>query len=222
MSVQKKSKDDKAENTVDPVDMFATEQDPEQISDQLLIHRCLAGERDAWDVFASRYSRFISQTVFFAFKQFAEKDNIEELSKDVSQEIFLHLCEDDYRILRKYKPFRGCSFSSWLKVVARRFVIDRIRKRTLSTISIDQVGDLKDTAVPLDKQMEMKKAIEIVKTEIKKLKYEDQLIIYWVCVEGATVKQVSEITQKKLGAIYNKVSRFREKMKFLNDNLDFL
>src|SRR5665213_2075960 len=71
----------------------------------------LAGGRRSWDGFVRRYAALIVAAVRGVA---AGSGDIE----DLTQEVFVRLCKDDFRLLRSYDATRA-SLSTWLTIVAR-------------------------------------------------------------------------------------------------------
>jgi RNA polymerase sigma-70 factor (ECF subfamily) len=59
---------------------------------------------------------------------------------DVVQEVFVRLCENDWRLLRAFRPERS-AFTTWLTMVARSVAIDWLRRRRPPAASLDEVDD---------------------------------------------------------------------------------
>ncbi len=62
----------------------------------------------------------------------------EERREDVVHEVILHCCQDDFRVLRKYRD-RGKPFAAWFSFVARNRITDMIRKemKEKGAVSLD-------------------------------------------------------------------------------------
>jgi RNA polymerase sigma-70 factor (ECF subfamily) len=58
------------------------------------------GDKQAWDHFVRRYARVIFAAIQNRLGRSARPDEVD----DVAQEVFLHLCKADYRVLRSYDP----------------------------------------------------------------------------------------------------------------------
>lgn len=60
-----------------------------------------------------------------------------QLIEDITQDVFLRLVRDDYRLLRGYDPARA-SLVTWLTIVARSCALDHLRRKPLPASSLDQ------------------------------------------------------------------------------------
>ena len=93
----------------------------------------LAGDGAAWAVFVRRYGGLIVAAV----------RGIALLPTDVedlTQEVFVRLCKDDFRLLRSYDPARA-ALSTWLTIVARSTARDALRRRRADSVPIDAVPE---------------------------------------------------------------------------------
>ncbi len=96
----------------------------------------LAGEKPAWDRFVARYSR----VVYAAVQRRLGPAGRQEEVADVVQEVFLRLCEDNFRRLGSFDPSLA-KLSTWLTVVASRLAIDHLRRHRAPTVGLDQVPE---------------------------------------------------------------------------------
>jgi RNA polymerase sigma factor (sigma-70 family) len=93
----------------------------------------LRGEKDAWDAFVRRYAGLIVAAVRNLAAGQAEIE-------DLTQEVFLRLCKDDFRLLRGYDPARA-GLSTWITIVARSTARDALRRRRAEAVPIDAVPE---------------------------------------------------------------------------------
>lgn len=86
-----------------------------------LVKACMEGTPEAWPEFIRRYNRLIANVVTQAARQWGT-ESVGVLA-DLIQEVYVHFCADNYRLLRAYEGDEN-SFFSYLKVVARNVVHD--------------------------------------------------------------------------------------------------
>jgi RNA polymerase sigma factor (sigma-70 family) len=91
------------------------------------------GDKEAWDAFVRRYAGLIIAAVRSIAAIPAEVE-------DLTQEVFLRLCKDDFRLLRSYDPLRA-GLSTWITIVARSTARDALRRRRAETVPIDAVPE---------------------------------------------------------------------------------
>ena len=94
--------------------------------DRRLLTRCLDGDKEASELFVRRFSGLIyysvRQTLVAKSIPFSNED-----LEDLHNTIFLNLFENKGRKLGQYQGKNGCSLASWLRVVAVRTVLNRLR-----------------------------------------------------------------------------------------------
>jgi RNA polymerase sigma-70 factor (ECF subfamily) len=94
------------------------------VEDQQLVEQVLAGDGDAFTELVERYQR---DTYNLAYRMLG---NVGE-AEDAAQEGFLRA----YKNLSRYDPSR--SFKTWLLSITSNHCIDRLRKRRLTFLAID-------------------------------------------------------------------------------------
>ena len=104
--------------------------------DQIL-SKCLRGDKWAWDAFVDRYGPAILSAVRHLLRL---RSNAEQsVAEDISQDVFLRLVKNDFRLLRSYDPSRA-SLATWLTIIARSTTIDFLRRKRLPLVSLENVG----------------------------------------------------------------------------------
>ena len=106
----------------------------------------LRGEKAAWDAFVRRYGGLVVAAVRGVAMAQPEVE-------DLTQEVFVRLCKDDFRLLRTYDPERA-SLSTWITIVARSTARDGLRRRRAETVPLDAVPEAQlaiDPVEPVEK-----------------------------------------------------------------------
>ena len=106
----------------------------------------LRGEKAAWDAFVRRYGGLVVAAVRGVAMAQPEVE-------DLTQEVFVRLCKDDFRLLRTYDPERA-SLSTWITIVARSTARDGLRRRRAETGPLDPVPQAQlaiDPVMPVEK-----------------------------------------------------------------------
>ena len=102
----------------------------------------LRGEKTAWDAFVRRYGGLIVAAVRGVAMAHGDVE-------DLTQEVFLRLCKDDFRLLRSYDPARA-SLSTWLTIVARSTARDGLRRRRAEAVPLDAVPEAQLAIHPVE------------------------------------------------------------------------
>jgi len=108
----------------------------------------LRGEKAAWDAFVRRYGGLVVAAVRGVAMAQGEVE-------DLTQEVFLRLCKDDFRLLRSYDPARA-SLSTWLTIVARSTARDGLRRRRTESVPIDAVPEAQLAIDPVEPAEKLK------------------------------------------------------------------
>ena len=111
-----------------------------------LPHALLSGDAAAWKGFVRRYGGLIVAAVRGIAPTHGDIE-------DLTQEVFVRLCKDDFRLLRTYDPQRA-ALSTWLTIVARSTARDALRRRRADTVPIEMVPEAQlavDAVEPVQK-----------------------------------------------------------------------
>ena len=108
----------------------------------------LRGEKAAWDAFVRRYGGLVVAAVRGVAMAQAEVE-------DLTQEAFLRLCKNDFRLLRSYDPARA-SLSTWLTIVARSTARDGLRRRRADAVPIEAVPEAQLAIDPVEPVQRLK------------------------------------------------------------------
>ncbi|HEV2189626.1 MAG TPA: sigma-70 family RNA polymerase sigma factor [Stellaceae bacterium] len=113
----------------------------------------LAGDKRSWAVFVRRYAALIVAAVRSVAPTTSDVE-------DLTQEVFVRLCKDEFRLLRSYDATRA-SLSTWITIVARSTARDSLRRRRPNSIPIDTVPEahLKVDAVEPTPKLKLPEAL---------------------------------------------------------------
>lgn len=92
----------------------------------------LDGEKAAWDRFVARHAAVI----FAAVRRRLVPAGRTADAEDVVQDVFVKLCQNDFRLLRSYDASRA-KITTWLTVVANSAAIDHLRRLRRRTEDIE-------------------------------------------------------------------------------------
>jgi RNA polymerase sigma factor (sigma-70 family) len=106
------------------------------------------GDRGAWEAFVRRYAGLVVAAVRGVAREPGEVE-------DLTQEVFLRLCKDDFRLLRSYDPGRA-GLSTWLTIVARSTARDAMRRQRVETVPIEAVPEARFAIDPVEPVQKLK------------------------------------------------------------------
>ncbi len=165
--------------------------------DWMLMHRVAAGEEAA---VTELYDRF-SSLVFRVARQLLPTQADAE---DAVQEVFIRL----WQTADRYDP-RRAKLVTWVMLIARRHLIDRLRRNAVRgrTSSVD--GDLASTSPdqgPDRRPQEAERNVRLLKriAELPKLQ---RTVIERAYLQGFTLREVSEQLEAPLGTVKSALSR---------------
>jgi RNA polymerase sigma factor (sigma-70 family) len=108
----------------------------------------LHGGKGAWEAFVRRYAGLIVAAVRSIAREGAEVE-------DLTQEVFLRLCKDDFRLLRSYDSARA-GLSTWLTIVARSTARDAMRRHRPVSVPIEDVPEARFAIDPIEPVRKLK------------------------------------------------------------------
>lgn len=108
----------------------------------------LNGGKAAWDAFVRRYAGLIVAAV----RGIAPTPSDVE---DLTQEVFVRLCKDNFRLLRSYDPARA-GLSTWLTIVARSTARDALRRHRVAMVPIEGVPEAALALDPVEPAQKLK------------------------------------------------------------------
>lgn len=165
--------------------------------DWMLMHRVAAGDEDA---VAELYDRF-GALVFKVACQFLPT---RAEAEDAVQEVFVRL----WKTADRYDP-RRAKLVTWVMLIARRHLIDRIRRNSVRPDTTAFDGDLTSSGhdqnpdrEPLE--AERNKALLRRISELPELQRE---VIERAYLQGFTLREVSEQLDAPLGTVKSALSR---------------
>jgi RNA polymerase sigma factor (sigma-70 family) len=106
------------------------------------------GEKGAWEAFVRRYAGLVAAAVRGVARDPGEVE-------DLSQEVFLRLCRNDFRLMRSYDPARA-GLSTWLTIVARSTARDAMRRHRPVVVPIDAVPESRLAVDPVEPVRKLK------------------------------------------------------------------
>jgi RNA polymerase sigma factor (sigma-70 family) len=112
------------------------------------LDRLLRGEKIAWEGFVRRYAGLVVAAVRGVARETAELE-------DLTQEVFLRLCKDDFRLLRSYDPARA-GLSTWITIVARSTARDAMRRYRPVSVPIEAVPEASLAIDPVEPVRKLK------------------------------------------------------------------
>ena len=149
--------------------------------------------------FAQLVRRHAAAVIDFAARLLPDHREAEEVAQDAFVKAF-----------RQLSSFRGeSSFLTWVQRIAYHEGIDRLRKRRLYMVDLDQVLTmLEDEELP----MEREERILLMEEAIDKLAPDDQLLLHLFYYEDRPLREISYIMDAKPKTLAQRLRRIRKKL----------
>jgi RNA polymerase sigma-70 factor (ECF subfamily) len=110
--------------------------DPRMSGGDADLDSLLAGDKSAWDRFVARYAAVIFAAVR---RRLVPAGRVAD-AEDVVQDVFVKLCQHDFRLLRRYDAARA-KITTWLTVVANSAAVDHLRRLRRRTEDIEAMPE---------------------------------------------------------------------------------
>ncbi|MDW8036808.1 MAG: sigma-70 family RNA polymerase sigma factor [Thermoguttaceae bacterium] len=180
--------------------------------DRNLLERCLKHKPRAWEDFVDRFLGLILHVIKHTAQARGIRLSAEERD-DLCGEVFLHLLQDDFAILRH---FRGqSSLATYLTVVARRIVV----RRMLAMQAQSTLGQSLPAAEPVASTSPPETAVvnrEEVERLLSQLDGVEAQIVRMFHLEGKSYQEISQATGLSENSIGPILSRARAKLRSAN------
>lgn len=180
----------------------------------------LAGEAGAAERLVDEFGGVVRDAIsrFLAFRSRGRSD----LTDDLTHEVFVALLRDDGRKLRTFAGRHGCSFAGWLKVVAVRMAIDRLRREGRlvpldddTPHMIELRRSLRNAGGDPEAALQGAEAAERLDRAMGQLAPKDRLLAELHLVRGRSLDDVAEILGVTMNAAYVRKSRLLERLRRL-------
>lgn len=172
--------------------------------DWMLMHRVAAGDDQA---VAELYDRFGS-LVYKVARQFLPN---QAEAEDAVQEVFVRL----WQTADRYDP-RRAKLVTWVMLIARRHLIDRIRRSAVRPATTAYENDAANTAAsgagPERKSQEDEQSTKL-RRRIAELPELQRVVIERAYLQGYTLREVSEQLNAPLGTVKSALSRGLERLR---------
>ena len=176
-------------------------------NDAQLIQRVLKGDDTAFSVLVKKYQKPVHALVWRKIGDF-------HIAEDITQDTFLKA----YQKLSTLKePQR---FASWLYVIATNYCKMWIRKKRLSTQSLEDISSMEleratysGYIIAENEQITAEAQREVVKKLLAKLQESERTVITLHYLGGMTYKEISEFLGVSVETIKTRVYRARQRLK---------
>lgn len=186
--------------------------DLQALSNQELIHRCLASDQIVWTEFLRRFERPISMVVIRTLRRRLRPTPA--LVEDLVQNTYLKLLDDNCKALRTFKAQHENSIYGYLQVMASNITQDYLRKLDAKKRDSRVEQDIEELPPDLisdtsaSREAEHRTEIRQVEERLKKITTGTEQEIFWLYNRwGLTAKEISQIFQMNIKSVENMLAR---------------
>ena len=174
-----------------------------------LVARCLAGDEKAYRELVERYQ---AQVFSLTFRMVRRREDAEDLTQDTFVRMF--------RALDRYDPQRP--FAAWLFTIASRLVIDLIRRRRVTPISLtqreagsDEVYEIEveDPGLKPDELATRSEEEQRTESLIQSLPPHYRIVVMLRHQQDLSYEEIAEALHLPLGTVKARIHRAREMLK---------
>ena len=184
--------------------------------DALFIQAALRGNQSAYEKLMKKYHDQIANLIFRIIHR-------REQVEDLTQEVFI-------KAFASLKSFNEeFAFSTWLYKIATNSSIDYIRKKKLSTFSIDKpismedgesTYELPDSTYEPDKHIIQKQRVKLIQEAIEQLPPKYKRVITLRHTEERDYSEIAKILKLPIGTVKAHIFRARELLnKYLHEKI---
>ncbi|MFQ6086354.1 MAG: RNA polymerase sigma factor, partial [Candidatus Bathyarchaeia archaeon] len=160
------------------------------------MRRCVAGEKEAWDLFVLKYSRLVHHAIYQVLSR-AGSPARPEVADDLYQEVFASLLTDGRKKLRQFRGKNGCSLASWIRMIAARKALDYLRRECRSPSCFEEPEILENMSGDCEEDPEG----ELIRSEerrmmrgaIAMLQPRHRLFVELYYHRGLSISEISQI-----------------------------
>ncbi len=180
-----------------------------------LVEACISGDSKAWQQLIDAYGPRVYGAIKYFMRSYRESLP-EEDALNVYQEIFLDLCNDNFRKLKTFRA--GGKLATWLFTVARRQCLDYVRsmtrkKRTPLTYA---EPDILNLGQPLGRQEDPIAASETREAVLKamdRMSYKSKLLLVLFYFEGLSYEEISKVMGVSETSVSGMIKKARESIR---------
>ncbi len=165
--------------------------------DWSIVESCLNGNREAYALLVKKYEKSVFNIVYRLI-------GTTEEARDITQETFIKA----YKSLRQVKP--EFKFSNWLFKIATNLCKDRLKKRKITAVSLNEFDYLldqeishenKDSLLDYQKNLIPTDEQEQVQRAISNLPFIYRRVVVLRYIQDLTYQEIADILEMPLGRV---------------------
>jgi RNA polymerase sigma-70 factor (ECF subfamily) len=190
------------------------------LEDNELLAACIDGEAAALAAFVQRFELYVRHIVGRTVRRYTSNVDATVLD-DLCQEVFVALFEKDRRRLRLFEGRNGCPLRAWIRVIAMRTTVSRMRRwKNHSQLpsddsdrgSVKMVDDGPDALEMLASEDDRNRQAQLLRLA-QCLSEEDRELIELIYVHEMSVPAITEKLRIRRGALYMRKNRALKRLR---------
>ena len=184
-----------------------------------LLARCIAGDRQASDIFVRQYSDMVYRAVQYTLLNRNVRFTSMDL-QDLHNTVFMSLFEKRCHKLRQFKGKNGCSVATWIRIITVRTVLNSIRQKGVDSITgqilrvpIEDFSNLEGEGSETWALMEKAEQEDLLQKGIQKLAPRDRLFMNLHFNKGFSIKEIAETMRLSVDNVYTIKHRVINRLK---------
>lgn len=195
-----------------------------------LIKKCIISSHDsskAWDEFKARFDQHIQYCLYNTYSKFYKYTNSDEMNetlKDLKQDVYIKLLDNDFDGLRKFKGKSTTSLKAYLAVVSRNLTLNFVSRNkerfatneNLENKTISQLSANTDNSIfpDLEEKHLQEYVIKILKKHYNSRKFSRDAIIFKLFYfDSFTSKELADKFELSASGIETLVARMKKVVK---------
>jgi RNA polymerase sigma factor (sigma-70 family) len=182
-----------------------------EIPDSVLVRRCLGGEEEAFRILVTRHQSAVYSLILRMVRN-------REDARDLTQETFIRV----FGSLDRFDQERNFSF--WLTRIAANRTIDFLRRRKMSTVSLDGDFDdrsgegspgpqIKDGHDLQDQQLDASRRRERLLRLIGELPVNHRVVLLLRYLQQLSYEEIASLLDLPLGTVKARLSRAHQQIR---------
>jgi len=178
-----------------------------------LVKNCIDGNQVAWNKLVDIYGPRVYTAIRYFMRSYRESMPSE--AKNVYQELFLDLCNDNFRKLKTYQG--DGKFAKWLLTVARRRTLTYIRnalryKRVPAKLKETEILDLGRPLFESGNAYDSSEARDAVLQALEKIDEKSRLLIVLFYFEDMSYEDIAKLLDISKTSITSLMRKAREEI----------
>jgi RNA polymerase sigma-70 factor (ECF subfamily) len=179
-------------------------------NEEELLKRCIAGDKETWNIFVQKYSKLVLHSIYKTFRAYDQPTDPDDVD-DLFQEAFTLFYSDDFKRLRIFDPTKGRTLASWLRLLTVRMTINYIKKQRPTT-SLDDLplepSQASNEGTIIDEESQ-KNLVDV----LEELPLDDKLLIELSYIKELPPEIVAQMLHIAVGTFYTRKNRIINKIR---------